>query len=140
MTLEVSYGIIPFRCQLDVIDVLLVQHQAGHWSFPKGRPGPKEHPIDTAQRELKEETGLNVKRLIIPEENLIELYFFEREDGKVQKKVEYFLAEVEGKLVIQDEELRDSIWLTPDLIEDQATFPESKRLCRQVRDFLNHFQ
>lgn len=139
MTLEVSYGIIPFRQRSEKIEVLLVQHQAGHWAFPKGRPDPNEHPIDTAQRELKEETGLDVKRLILPEDNLVEHYFFDRDQQKIQKKVEYFLAEVEGELEIQEEELRDSIWLTPDLIEDQATFPESKRICAQVHEFLRHF-
>lgn len=28
-----------------------------HWTFPKGRPGKREHPVDTALRELVEETG-----------------------------------------------------------------------------------
>lgn len=137
MTLEVSYGIIPFRRRSEKIEVLLIQHQVGHWAFPKGRPDPNEHPIDTAQRELQEETGLRIKRLILPEDKLVEHYFFERNGEKVQKKVEYFLAEVEGKLFIQEDELRDSIWLTPDLIVEQATYPESKRLCARVRDFLN---
>ena len=137
LSLERSYGIIPFRRVLESVEVLLVQHQAGHWSFPKGRPDREEHPIDTAQRELKEETGLGIKRLIIPEDTLSESYFFDRGEGKVQKRVEYFIAEVEGELEIQDEELRDSIWLKPDDIEDQVTFPESKKICRQVINLLN---
>lgn len=137
MTLEVSYGIIPFKRVKETVKVLLIQHQAGHWSFPKGKPEPGEHPIDTAQRELKEETGLDIKRLIIPEETLSEHYFFTRGNEKVQKRVEYFIAEIAGELEIEDEELRDSIWLAPEHIEGQATFPESKKICRQVMDLLN---
>jgi 8-oxo-dGTP diphosphatase len=33
-------------------------HYGGyHWTFPKGRPDPGEHPLDTALRETLEETG-----------------------------------------------------------------------------------
>ncbi|ADI38724.1 Bis(5'-nucleosyl)-tetraphosphatase [asymmetrical] [Waddlia chondrophila 2032/99] len=136
MSLEVSYGIIPFRRLKRSIEILLIQHHAGHWSFPKGGAEPSEHPIDAAQRELREETGLEIKRLIIPEDTLCEHYFFNRGNDKVQKRVEYFIAEVEGELDIQIEEIRDSIWLSPEKIEDQATFPESKRICRRVIDLL----
>ena len=33
-------------------------HYGGyHWTYPKGRPDPGEHPLDTALRETLEETG-----------------------------------------------------------------------------------
>ena len=62
MTLEFSYGIIPFKYDSHGVKVLLIQHLCGHWAFPKGGAELNEHPIDTAQRELKEETNLDVKR------------------------------------------------------------------------------
>ena len=36
---------------------LLIQHQAGHWAFPKGHANPGESPAETARREFAEETG-----------------------------------------------------------------------------------
>ncbi len=36
-------------------------HQGGLWSFPGGKVEGKEMPLDTAVRELKEETGLSGK-------------------------------------------------------------------------------
>lgn len=136
MSYEVCYGIIPFRRRADSLEVLLIQHQAGHWSFPKGHPNDQEHPIDTAQRELNEETGLTVRRFIFTEQTLSEQYSFKRDGQLIQKKVVYYLAEVEGELNMQDEELRDSIWLKPESLEAQATFLQAKEICRQIESLL----
>jgi len=37
-------------------------HQGGLWSFPGGKVGEYETPLDAAVREFKEETGLSGKR------------------------------------------------------------------------------
>ena len=55
---ETSYGIIAFRKLESQWQVLLVHHNQGHWSFPKGRIEPGEPPKDCAIREFQEETGL----------------------------------------------------------------------------------
>ena len=51
-------------CGCIIIDkdrVLLVKHNAGHWDFPKGHMEDGETEIETAIREVKEETNLDVK-------------------------------------------------------------------------------
>jgi predicted NUDIX family NTP pyrophosphohydrolase len=55
-----------YRIRDGVIQVLLahpggpyfVNKDHGHWSIPKGEPGPDEDLLLTAQREFEEETGL----------------------------------------------------------------------------------
>ena len=43
-------------------DFLVVQgRQSKKWSFPKGHGKPGEKPLEAAKRELKEETGINLK-------------------------------------------------------------------------------
>ena len=54
-----SYGIIPIFKNKDGFYVLLVKNsKGGHWGLPKGTPEKDEEPIDTATRELLEETGI----------------------------------------------------------------------------------
>ena len=53
-----SIGIILFfRSPRKIKYLLLKQHQ-GHWGFPKGHIEKGEKYIETAVRELKEETGI----------------------------------------------------------------------------------
>ena len=41
---------------------LLVHHaDGGHWDHPKGHPEEGEHPGETAEREIAEETGFRVE-------------------------------------------------------------------------------
>ena len=40
---------------------LLIQQKAGHYGFPKGHVEKNETEVETAIREIKEETGLEVK-------------------------------------------------------------------------------
>src|SRR3989338_4957530 len=54
-----SYGVILILKNEDGFYVLLVKNsKGGHWGLPKGTPEKDEKPIDTATRELFEETGI----------------------------------------------------------------------------------
>ena len=41
------------------IEYLLLNYPAGHWDFPKGRIEKGETEIETARREIKEETDIS---------------------------------------------------------------------------------
>lgn len=54
-----SYGVVPVFKNKNSFYVLLVKNsKGGHWGLPKGTPEKDEKPIDTARRELYEETGI----------------------------------------------------------------------------------
>lgn len=135
MRMETSYGVIPLRVHQHAWQILLVQHHAGHWSFPKGHPDPGESPQQAAERELQEETGLTVQRYLTPEP-LIEHYFFTFQGERISKAVHYFLALVKGKVVIQEAEIKASQWLTLPEAFACITFKEGKRLCQEVIEFV----
>ena len=48
---------------LDKRTVLLIKHNSGHWDFPKGHVEGEESEVETAIREVKEETGLDAKAI-----------------------------------------------------------------------------
>lgn len=123
-----SFGIIPIRNNRGTREFLLVRHRAGHWGFPKGHAESGETPLQTAERELSEETGLKIFRLLSPD-SIVETYCF-TVDGKLTiKTVDYFVAIVEGKLLLQQAEISDARWVSIDEIADTITFPQTKLLC-----------
>ena len=62
MSYEKSCGAVVFRKYHGNIELLLIKHVVGgHWSFPKGHVEPGETEEQTALREIKEETGIDVE-------------------------------------------------------------------------------
>lgn len=126
--MERSYGIIPLIFQKSKIKVVLVRLQSGnHWSFPKGHAEPGESPKETASRELFEETGLKVKRYL-SDDIFSETYFFRWEGKLIHKQVDYYVAEVTGKPVIQEHEISEMILTEPEKVNDLLTHKEAKKV------------
>lgn len=128
---EHSYGIIPLTKKGDTWNVLIVQLHAGHWGFPKGHPEPQEGPLETAQRELFEETGLTVSKLLT-DQTLEESYFFKANRDLIHKKVTYFIAQVQGHPKMLAEEIKDMRWVSLSEAADHVTFDLAKTICRQA--------
>jgi 8-oxo-dGTP pyrophosphatase MutT (NUDIX family) len=139
MDTDFSCGVIPIVFDGGVRRYLLVQHQAGHWSFPKGHPENDESPEQAARRELQEETGLTeVDLLIVPAFD--ERYVFTKRSGKVvQKDVTYFLGRVArpGTVAVQEKELSDFAWGATAATRARMTFEEGRALLDEVEAFLD---
>jgi 8-oxo-dGTP pyrophosphatase MutT (NUDIX family) len=132
MKKEYSCGIVPLRQVGEEISVLLIFHKGGkHWGFPKGHKNPEETDLETAQRELKEETGLDLE-VLLSEIPYVESYNFYKFHEKVQKTVAYYPAFVAGDLLLQAEEILDAKWLPLEEAIHCLNFKESKEICRQV--------
>jgi bis(5'-nucleosidyl)-tetraphosphatase len=132
-----SFGIVPFAYEMGAWKVLLILHREGnHWGFPKGKANPNESPLDSATRELKEETGLTVAR-ILPIGPLSEQYQFRRKKQPIIKSVQYFPALVEGELKPQHEEIREARWLSISDAMQQLTFKEARHILHEFWRVLN---
>lgn len=136
---DFSCGVIPYRIKDGGREFLLIQHNAGHWAFPKGHPEEGESDLDTARRELLEETGLAA--VTIDEGSPFEeSYQFTKRSGKqVNKRVVYFLGEVgPGQQVqLQEEEVADHAWGTAKQTREKLTFDEGKALLDAVLAYLD---
>lgn len=60
MIKEKSCGAVVYTTKNGEIEYLLVQMMGGHYSFPKGHVESGESEEQTALREIKEETDLDV--------------------------------------------------------------------------------
>ncbi len=95
--MEKSCGVVLFNEQ----KVLLLQYATGqkegewdlqgHWDFPKGHVDKGETEIETATRELEEETG--IKNIILLDNFRKTInYKIQKRDRKTSKEVVFFIA------------------------------------------------
>lgn len=138
MKQDYSCGVIPYRDTGGRREFLLIQHLAGHWSFPKGHPEDDESPLDTASREFHEETGI-AGCMIRPAPAFEESYTFTKRSGKrVLKRVTFYLGAVEASATVrvQPEEIADHAWGDAESTRQQLTFDAGRALFDEVLAFL----
>ena len=96
-----SYGIIPIFKDGTKYNILIVQNsKGGHWGLPKGTPENSELPMQTATRELQEETGIKEKDIQVQENPVfLERYSFEQNGVVYDKTNTYYIGFVEAMTV-----------------------------------------
>ena len=102
---EKSCGAIVYRKFHGNTEILLIKHvNSGHWSFPKGHVEAGETEVETAVREIKEETGVDANidtrfRTVVtysPKKDVIKdvIYFFATTECDKTQKQESEVSEV----------------------------------------------
>lgn len=126
---EKSCGAIVF----DESNVLLVTHQEGHTSFPKGHVESEETEEETAIREVLEET--NVKIEINSNYRYVSEY--SPREG-VKKTVVYFLGKkISGIIHEQEIEIKKAIWVNKYKVLDYLTHDDTKEIYQQLLNDLD---
>ncbi|MEM6500268.1 MAG: NUDIX domain-containing protein [Cyanobacteria bacterium P01_C01_bin.89] len=137
---DAAFGIVPIYLPpggtLDDAEYLLIQHNAGHWAFPKGHAENDEAPLESACREFTEETG--VKEFNVLETvSFNEKYEIRRTARIIHKVVTYYPAFLDKvKVTIQEEEIADYRWQTYADAKKLITYENSRSLIQKVYDHL----
>lgn len=98
--------------------VLLVKHGIGHYGFPKGHMEVGETPVETAIREVKEETNVDV---VVDESKRYEISYY-KDNGNL-KEVTYFLGSpLNNHLEAQEGEITEVFWADIDKVADYLGF------------------
>lgn len=109
--------------------VLVIRQKQGFWGFPKGHIEEGESEIQTAIRETKEETNLDV---VIEDETRFCLNYI-IEDKQINKYVVYFIAKaINNDVKLQIEEIDDIAWVDIEKVEDILTFDNLQELWKVV--------
>ena len=113
--------------------LFLVEHMAGgHFSLPKGHVEPGETEIQTAIREVKEETNLDIM-IVSPFRNVVSYSPYQ----DCIKDVVFFLGEaVSDDIVVQEEEVRETMWLEYYKAFNTLTYQADKETIQKARRYL----
>ncbi len=127
---EKSCGAIVYRRFHGNIEILLIKHvNSGHWSFPKGHVEGEETEVETAHREIKEETGLDV---IIDQTFRETVSYSPKRD--TQKIVVYFLARAKNyDFNRQVEEISEIRWVDIVHANNLLTYENDKTIVTKAR-------
>lgn len=132
MKYEKSCGSVIYKLENKSIYILLIKHNKGHWSFPKGHMETGETEYQTAIREVKEETNLDIKiydgfRYVTtysPKEN-------------VMKDVVYFLSTpINNEIKPQLEEVQKIEWINENEAKNIITYKEDIKILDEALNFI----
>lgn len=129
----VSAGGIVYRLGEKGPEVVLCGRSAeGLWGLPKGTPQDAETLEETAHREVREETGLDVR--IERKVGEIEYWFTRAEMGKrFHKRVHhYLLRAVGGDTANHDHEYEEVRWFPASEAVRRLTFPDEVEMLRKA--------
>ena len=102
------------------------------WTLPKGTPDPGETREQTATREVREETGLEV-RISRPLESIE--YWFVQGGTRIHKTVHYFLMDqTGGDLDRHDHEFETVRWVAFDEAQGLLTFETERALVARAAE------
>lgn len=124
---EKSCGVLPYRIVDGKREFLLVfESYSKCWSLPKGHMEMGETDIQTALRELMEETGLTAK-LDTSRCASIEYPI----SSFARKEVKFYLGQVEGEPRVRDGEIEKDKWVTAEELKDYL-FPDTYAACEKL--------
>ncbi len=133
MKYEYSCGCVIFAAD-GGWKILLTQNlKGGHWSFPKGHIESGETQLQTAKREVLEETGLRVE----PEQGFSATVKYSPKPG-CMKTVRYFatVVDIDSKLSLQPEEVSAARWLPLDDAGTALSYRNDRKVLQKAREFI----
>ena len=127
MKKEKSCGAVVFKEN----QVLLIKHVLGHIDFPKGHMEAGENEKETAIREVKEETNIDI---ILDSKHFATISYSPKEG--VCKEVVFFLGYYQnGSIRKQPEEIAEVFWVNEDHVLDLLTWNSKKEVFKTLRKF-----
>ena len=126
---EKSCGAIIYKEENAELKFLLVHQNNGHFSFPKGHMEENETEIETALREIKEETNLDAKL----DTNFRILISYFMESKKTLKEAVYFIGTpLNDDLKAQEGEILNCDWYSYDEVMEKLEFDNIKEVFKKA--------
>ena len=135
MITEKSCGAIVYTKDHDNIEYVIICSKEGIFGFPKGHMEGNETKIETALREVAEETGLAVK--LIRGFKTEDTHTFNRNGETRLKHIVYFLGEYSAQTpTAQETELNGVYLMDYETAMSLFQYESSKRLLTEAHNYL----
>lgn len=109
-------------------EILLIKHNQGHWSFPKGHIEFGETEVETALREIKEETDLTVEIV----DSIREVSTYSPREGVVKDVIFFWGLCNEKEVNLQVSEVCEYKWLTYRECFSLLTYDKDKDILKKI--------
>jgi len=139
MPAKISAGAIVFRRTKRGLEFLLLQHELGHWEFPKGKIEEGEEENETVRREIEEETSIRRIEFVEDFREIIQ-YSYRRKGKNVSKTVTFYLVKTRQQRVKLSDEHQDFQWLSYAEALGKLTFKNSKTVLAKARVALGEME
>lgn len=133
MKFEKSCGAIIIRKNNNNVETLLIRMLGGHWSYPKGHVEQNETEIETALREIKEETNLDV----IIDTRFREITTYSPKVDVIKDVIFYLAIAKTNDVKIQETEVSEYMWININEAFNIITFEEDKKILKKAIRFIN---
>lgn len=134
MVLIKSCGFVAYTVIKGEIRYLLIKALNGDVGFPKGHIEPGEGELDTARRELCEETGVEIEHI----NDMRWQIEYEMPDKDAVKQAVYFLGRIKEPIALtpQAGEVADARLLSYEEALEYLTFAETKSILTEANRYL----
>ena len=134
-----SAGGVVYRRSGRTIEVALAHRREPLlWALPKGTPDAGESLEETALRETREESGLEVE-LVAPIDSI--RYFFVRGSVRFHKAVHFYLMRpVGGDVSLHDHEFDEVRWVQLEEAVGLLTYPTERRVLEQASALIDQLE
>ena len=114
--------------------VLMVLQTNGNFAFPKGHMEEGETEIETAMREIAEETGVETE---LDQKKRAEVNYYIK-DLNIDKHVVIFVGKPVGSIEVhpQEGEIEMVEWVEIPEVEGKLTYPEWKEVWTEIRKMI----
>lgn len=110
------------------------ERSVDYWGFPKGHIEPGESETEAAIREVKEETGVEVKVI----QKIADKEYsagFNDNNEEIRKKVSYYVMEyISGEVKPQEDELSEAAWISLEEATQKLTFDNDKQILQKAKE------
>lgn len=134
---EKSCGAVVYQNENEKLKFLLVHQHNNHYSFPKGHVEENETELETALREIKEETNLDVEI----DTNFRHQITYLVEHKNVMKDVVYFVATPKTfELISQEGEIDECVWCSYEETLEKLEFDNIKEVFEIAYNYIKKYK